>query len=141
MNNIKGGNNMLDELILDLKQSKKIQLSKNPNLPGDDEKINHEYVNHRVFITNTGSVLLLDLRNISSGEITTYSYCDIESVTLNDHSNETFQKYYITCLNRTNKLYFDDLDGKKKRGYNLNEYETNMYYKGYNDVYRILINR
>jgi hypothetical protein len=107
----------------DLKNYKIAQLSLTPGVPGKDEVINHQIISHQMLETKSGRLLLIDLKNLDTGEEYTYSYPDIQKIDVNSNSNPEFQKYYITCLNRETAFVIRELEEWLARGIPITEKE------------------
>ncbi|MEC1648735.1 hypothetical protein [Bacillus halotolerans] len=78
-----------------------VQLSKVPNIPDVDERVDHIILGYDLIETATGLLLLIDLKNSDNNARYTYSYPDIQSIELNNSSGPKFQKWYLNCLDRT----------------------------------------
>ncbi|WP_182917003.1 hypothetical protein [Bacillus sp. PK3_68] len=109
----------------DLEKNPIVQLSVSPDIPAQDETINHKVLKYEVLDTKTGSLLLLQLRNLETGEEYTYSFPDIKYV---EQINNN--KYYLHCLNR-NKI--DEFNQTKKIT------DSDFFESAPTFIYRILI--
>ncbi|MDL5022661.1 MULTISPECIES: hypothetical protein [Bacillus amyloliquefaciens group] len=77
-----------------------LELSVEPDIPGEDEQIPHEIKGHEIFETKTGVLLLIYLKNQETNEEYTYSYPDITRVELINSSDRHY-KWYIYSLDRS----------------------------------------
>ncbi|WP_411955135.1 hypothetical protein ACKXGF_05070 [Alkalibacillus sp. S2W] len=105
----------------------KIKLSNQPTVPGKDEDILHDYIDHKFYMTNTGLTLLLQVKNEENDEIYTYIYPDIEKIEA--HSENSF-KFYIDCINRDKKRLYEENKLSQRYGEKAEDLD-------YTDKYRI----
>ncbi|WP_198512473.1 hypothetical protein [Bacillus sp. mrc49] len=123
----------------DLNRLKHIQLSLVPNVPGEDELITHEILNHQIIETKTGVLLLIILKNPNTNEEYTYSYPDIQSVELNSSSHPDAPKYYLHCLDRWKDTQIKDAQRNKAYGLKLSDDENKLLYENNYDTYRLML--
>jgi hypothetical protein len=126
-------------MLHDLKSYDYLQLSLQPDVPGEDENIIHKLISHKVIETKKGLVLILDLENTQTGEKYTYSYSDIVQVGRSTDSNQYLAKYYLHCINREKEYKIQELMKSQKLGRLLTEEENDFLVKE-NEIntYRIM---
>lgn len=107
---------IIDPMLINCFQSyKNVELSTDPDIPGDDERILHTIKGHDVIDTKTGSLLLVYLENPLTGEEYTYSYPDIVKTEFVNRS-DLHDKWYIYSLDRSE---FKNENRNKKMTYRL----------------------
>jgi hypothetical protein len=133
--------NNLNMFLEDLKVCKRLQLSKQPDIPGEDELIDHQLLSHQIYDTVTGKLMLLKLKNTESGEEYTYCYPDIQDIEINDASTEKHQRYYIKCLDRYRAQLINTIQKNKDMGITPTQSELELLSEGYIITFRITLFR
>ncbi|WP_062323888.1 hypothetical protein [Halolactibacillus sp. JCM 19043] len=121
-----------------LVNSKKIQLSLTPNVPGNEENKDRKYIDHEFYMTNTGLVLIIRLVDLDDENNEEYNviYSDIESIEMHDSAHF---KFYIECINRDKKGKYDEAFSYKENGLTLSKEDIKALNEDYIDTYRVLL--
>jgi hypothetical protein len=90
---------ILNEFLSSLDEWKYIKIAKEPDEPYSEK--DYIYKKHHKFITTHGTLLILELEEISGGSFV-ISIPDIQKVEINALSNDYQQKIYFDCLIRPN---------------------------------------
>jgi len=81
-----------------LESSKNFWLSFYPDIPTPEKK--YKLNSYQLIDSITGELLILDMTNVETGEIITFSIPDIIDVQENDYANQSQEKFYFECINR-----------------------------------------
>lgn len=125
----------------DLQTSKTVEVSMYPNIPGNDEVIQHKLLGHQLIETKNGYVLLLDLENPDTEEKYTYSFANIKEVNPQGFSQD-FSKYYLYCYNRAIEIKKNGLRELLESGVKLTEDQHGLLNSSEEiDTYRIMFKK
>ncbi|MDP4087463.1 MAG: hypothetical protein Q8934_23140 [Bacillota bacterium] len=126
----------MEFLVDDLENWKYLYISEVPELPRNEKKC--KLLNHHLFETAHGTLLVLELHNVEDDKQITISFPDIEEISLNDLSNSEMHKYYLDCKVRLLDYKLKDKQEKSYIGFDVDEFEVTTLLENSIMRYRII---